>query len=159
MNKRISQWLWWLPVLLWLWVIYLFSAQTGAESGDLSRGLTVRILSWLWPNWEELTAAAQGEKLAAFGLLIRKGAHFTEFAVLGGLLLNALARWQERTGWRQAVWAALGGLLVAMGDELHQAFVPNRGPAVTDVLIDFAGVVCGVLLVWWIFKRKNRSRL
>ena len=158
MNKRISRWLWWVPVLLWLWVIYLFSAQTGAQSGDLSRGLTRQILAWLWPNWEQLAAEVQGEKLAAFGLFIRKCAHFTEFAVLGGLLLNALTRWQECTGWRQAAWAALGGLLVAMGDELHQAFVPNRGPAVTDVLIDFSGVVCGVLLLWWIYKRTNRSR-
>ena len=158
MKKTVGQWLWWVPVLVWLVVIYLFSAQTGAQSGDLSRGLTERLLSWLVPNWEQLTADMQGEKLAAFGLFIRKGAHFTEFAVLGGLLLNALTRWQERTGWLQAVLAALCGLVVAISDEIHQAFGPHRGPAVTDVLIDFSGVLCGVLLLWWIFKCKKRSR-
>ena len=155
MKKTVRQWLWWVPVGLWLVVIYLFSAQTGAQSGDLRRGLTRQLLSWLVPNCEALEAELQAEKLAAFGLFIRKCAHFTEFAVLGGLTFNALARWQARTGWQQAVWAALGGLLVAISDEIHQAFVPNRGPAVTDVLIDFSGVLCGVLLLWWIFKRRK----
>lgn len=151
----------WLPVVLWMVVIFLFSAQTGMVSGRLSGGLTARIAAWLTPHWELLSEAERAARLEIWHLVVRKAAHVTEFAVLGGLLMNAWARQQHKAGVRQAGLAALCGLAYAALDEFHQMFVPERGPAVTDVLIDFGGVVIGVLLVWWItrmiFKKHSRS--
>ena len=152
-RKTTGQWLSWLPVILWMGLIFFFSAQTGMQSGALSGGITARLVAWLVPNWEGLSAATQQETLAFVGLLVRKCAHFTEFAVLGGLLLNAWFRWQRHLGWRQAAFASLCGLLCAAGDEFHQMFVPARGPAVTDVLIDFGGVLTGLLVDWLLLRR------
>lgn len=39
------------------------------------------------------------------------------------------------------------GILYATSDEIHQAFIPGRGPLFTDVLIDTMGVTLGILLV------------
>ena len=48
-----------------------------------------------------------------------------------------------------------------MTDEIHQIFVPGRGPSVTDVAIDTVGALLGVLSVWafcrFVLKGKNIS--
>jgi VanZ family protein len=76
------------------------------------------------------------------GGLLRKIAHFTEFACLGGLFtwLFAMLR-------RPAVLALGCGFLAACVDETIQMFVPDRGPSVFDVGIDTAGVAVGILLL------------
>jgi VanZ family protein len=55
-------------------------------------------------------------------------------------------------------WAIGFAALFAVTDEIHQAFVPCRGPAVKDVLIDAVGAVIGVALVYavWRYKRKGK---
>jgi VanZ family protein len=76
------------------------------------------------------------------GGLLRKVAHFTEFACLGGLFtwLFAMLR-------RPAILALGCGFLAACVDETIQIFVPDRGPGVFDVLIDTAGVAVGFMLL------------
>lgn len=137
----------WVPVVLWMAVIFFFSAQNGEQSGGLSGGLTEQVAAALTPGWAQLSAADRAARLAVWHLVVRKAAHVTEFAVLGGLLMNAWVRQHRHVGVRQAVAALLCGLLYAVSDELHQMFVPGRGPAVTDVLIDLTGVLAGVLII------------
>ena len=74
--------------------------------------------------------------------LLRKIAHFTEFSCLGALLA-----WLFSMLKRQRLWALLCGGAVACVDEFIQCFVPDRGPAFTDVLIDTAGVLLGICLL------------
>lgn len=76
--------------------------------------------------------------------LLRKLAHFTEFACLGGLLTWLFSMLQ-----RPVLWSLLGGFLAASMDETIQRFVPGRGPGFTDVLIDTAGVLLGIGLVFF----------
>ena len=67
-------------VLLFVWVllvaaaIFIFSSHTGEESGEISRGLTDKVLAFFGMGEEA------GENLHH---LIRKGAHMLEYAVLG----------------------------------------------------------------------------
>ena len=76
------------------------------------------------------------------GGLLRKMAHFTEFAVLG-LLLTRLLTLLGKRGWYALPW----GILAAAVDETIQIFVPDRGPALTDVGIDACGVLTGMILL------------
>ncbi len=77
--------------------------------------------------------------------MLRKLAHTAEYAVLGALLARALGR----SGLAVAI-----GVLYAVSDEVHQAFVPGRLGSPVDVAIDAIGVVCGVLL--WQAARTRR---
>lgn len=78
------------------------------------------------------------------GGLLRKLAHFTEFALLGGLLSWLFGMLQKKT-----IWPFACGFLAACMDETIQRFVPDRGPSVLDVGIDTCGVLTGMLLVLW----------
>ena len=147
----------WLPVALWLCVIWWFSSHTGERSGNLSGGLTAWLLSHVVPHWESLSPMAQSEWLSVGRMVIRKGAHMTEFAVLAMLLFNA---WYngKRPLRRVALLTAPCCLLVAMADEFHQAFVPARGPSIGDVFIDFAGALLGILLILLVAVLVRRCR-
>ncbi|MDD7673952.1 MAG: VanZ family protein [Oscillospiraceae bacterium] len=83
--------------------------------------------------------------LAVIGsTLIRKLAHFSEFACLG-LLLGWLL--SPEGGFRGFAAPALLGTLAACVDETIQRFVPGRESSLIDVWIDIFGVCAGILLL------------
>ncbi len=85
--------------------------------------------------------------LGTWDEVLRKGAHMTEYAVLGALLLRALGR----------ALPALGlGLLYAATDELHQHFVRGRHSSPFDVSFDACGLSLGLLL--FLFVQSERAR-
>ena len=118
-------------------------------------GLLVLNLIFIWGNsllpgevsgafsrWvKELLGIAPGDPNAGHGLL-RKLAHFTEFTCLG-LCLQWLHGMLKKPAW-QSLCLGFG---VACLDECIQIFVPDRGPAIKDVLIDTAGVCLGIGLL------------
>ena len=74
---------------------------------------------------------------------VRKLAHFAEYC-LEGLLLTLCLRVYTRRFVRHISWPLLGGLLTAVADETIQLYVAERSSQVSDVWIDFAGVVAGM---------------
>ena len=86
--------------------------------------------------------------------LLRKLAHFTEFACLG-FLLGCLCRLKGERGHHLIALSLLGGLLTACIDESIQMLTPDRGPSLVDVWIDTCGVATGVAALFVIIKVKN----
>ena len=82
--------------------------------------------------------------------LVRKLAHFTEFAVLGALLLLLTAA-AFRVRLQSVVNCLFFLTVAALTDETIQIFT-GRGPQVQDVWLDVAGGTAGLLamlaLVW-----------
>ena len=74
--------------------------------------------------------------------LVRKAAHFTEYALLG--FAGAALFLSGRRGLQPTVNVLSLSLAVAVLDESLQLF-SDRGAMVTDILLDFSGAVCGVL--------------
>ncbi|HKP19216.1 MAG TPA: VanZ family protein [Gaiellaceae bacterium] len=109
-------------------------------------------LLWIWAPpvlWAGLIFGLSsvpdlGTGLGTWDLVLRKIAHFCEYAILGFLLYRAIGR---------DVLAAAAGIAYAGTDELHQHFVAGRHAAFRDVAIDSAGVVVGVLLARIVFRR------
>ncbi len=99
----------WLPVLFWAGVIFALSSIPNLGTG-----------------------------LGTWDLILRKGAHTTEFAILALLLVRAIGR--------EAPALALG-IVYAASDEVHQAFMRGRHASPIDVAIDTVGLLIG-LLVW-----------
>ncbi len=112
------------------------SLVTGTDSGNLSGG----VLAWLNGF---LGLDESGTEV--LHLLIRKGAHFTEFACLGLLLAWRCRLTHER---HPVAFPVLLGMAAAVVDESIQMFTPDRGPSLTDVWIDVSGVLMGTLLLF-----------
>ena len=118
-------------------ILFIFhnSLETGAESSARSQAVMQMVNSFL----AKLHLGPLSEHL------IRKLAHFSEFA-LEGFLLMLCIRVYTRHFVRHMSWPLLGGMTTALMDETIQRFIPNRTSAVTDVWIDMAGVVCGLFV-------------
>jgi VanZ family protein len=89
-----------------------------------------------------------GTGLGGWDVGLRNIAHAVEFAVLGALLMRALA---------SSPLAIAFGLLYAVSDEVHQSFVRGREGSLIDVAIDAVGVVCGVVLWQWVARRRSAA--
>jgi VanZ family protein len=86
-----------------------------------------------------------GKDLPQLGLLdlsLKKGGHVLGYLLLGFFLLRGLVP-SGSAPWRAAGLAVLLAGLYAVSDEVHQVFVPGRGPAVADVAIDLTGAALG----------------
>ena len=130
---------WVVAFACWLFVIWGHSLVQGPQS-TMESDLVVSVLR---PLFE---AAGVGDP-AAMSLVVRKAAHFLEYAVLGVLGRGMLhARRLERGS--SPFPAALMVPLVAVVDECLQLFVPGRSGAVSDVCIDLLGVCLGAFLGW-----------
>ncbi len=133
----------WLPVLGWMAVIY--SASADRKSAQHSSRLIEPLLHWLFPHLPHDT-------VWLIVLLIRKGAHLTEYAILALLLWWAwrasaapgARAWSWRWAWK--IWLVV--VLYAVSDELHQKFVPDRQASGWDVLIDSLGAAAGLVGLW-----------
>lgn len=121
-----------LAALAFIWGNSLDSAvQSAVKSG--------RVRELLQPLLERLVG--QG---GVTDHLVRKLAHFTEFAVLGALLLLTAAAFRVRL--QSVVNCLFFLLLAALTDETIQIFT-GRGPQVQDVWLDFAGGAAGLLVM------------
>ena len=120
--------------------IFLFSAQTGAESADVSSevmGPFARILTALFGE--------QGHNV------FRKFAHFFIFAALMFLVYHALFR-TRRFNRLSPVLPFFFSILYAVSDEVHQMFVPERACRVFDVFVDALGCIVGGLCFYFLAK-------
>ena len=110
------------------------SLMSGPQSAELSGG----VMEWL----EEML----GESISGGEFLIRKFAHFSEFACLG-LLFAWLFQLLGQKSFHRFTLPLLCGSLSALTDETIQVLTPARGPSVVDAWIDTAGVTAGILLL------------
>lgn len=92
--------------------------------------------------------------------LLRKLAHFSEYAVIGALLLSCAYSFDRIRPHRFAVYVLFSGLMIAVADETVQLNVEGRAGMITDVWIDFSGVIIGAAVMWTAFAiyRKIRRR-
>jgi VanZ family protein len=149
-NIRSFIWLW-LPVIIWMSVIFTASTERGSMSQ--SSRILGPLLHWLLPNLSE------DEKFRIiFGL--RKMAHLTEYAILALLLWRARRGDKRAPGhpwtWTTATEALWIASFYASTDEFHQTFVPSREGCIRDVCIDTAGAAAGLAALWLLgrlFKR------
>ena len=138
------------PLLLWM--AFISFASTGEFSADNTSRIIGPLLRWLFPN-------ISPEQLAHAHFLVRKAAHFTEYAICAFLAARALAVSSRRV--LRHNWFFISLLLVivyALLDEYHQSFVASRTASIYDSLIDMSGGLCALLLYALWRKRRTRRR-
>ena len=90
------------------------------------------------------------------GGLLRKVAHFTEFAVLGVCLRWLMGMLSSKRSLQMLI-PLISALAVACIDETIQIFVPLRGPGIADVAIDTVGAICGIVILTCIHQLKSKA--
>ena len=113
----------------------------------------------LMPGWISAKISGVVRKIVAFFLsagsgkpvsggegILRKTAHYLEFACLG-MCLSCLVRMLSEKKNVRYLMPLLGGILVACTDETIQRFVPGRSGQLSDVGIDTLGVITGIVII------------
>ena len=139
----------WGPTILWACLISYFSTS------DFSSANTSRILGpffhWLFPH--------QPIEFHNFvEHLIRKLAHWSEYFILAILLYRGFRHGRD-THWerRWAFWTLVLVFLYAVGDEIHQLWVPSRSGRFQDSLLDFFGGTCALAVLYLRYRMDQRE--
>ena len=120
---------------------FIFSNSMAVAT--VSSGASGRVLAWMRIILRRLGHPGLADHLTMH--IVRKLAHFCEY-LLEGFLLMLCLRVYTRHFFKHVSWPMLGGLLTALTDETIQLFVPGRSGQVTDIWIDFSGVMTGLLV-------------
>lgn len=152
-NRRIILF----ALLALLAVGFIFS--NSLEARDASNQKSNAIVDEVKPVVDPQDTIPRG----TFNHYVRKSAHFLEFAALGFCLMGLSDAIGRKRRIPRVPAALLAALLVASTDETLQFFAVERGPGVKDVLIDFFGAACGLLLMLLCLKigksiRNNQMR-
>ena len=96
--------------------------------------------------------------------IVRKLAHFTEFTAIGMLSTTCAYSFDRLRPYRYTIHIMFVGLAAAVTDETIQLFSEGRSGQITDVLLDFSGVIigmCFMLLCFTLYiqikKRKKKK--
>jgi VanZ family protein len=143
LNKRSIMFI--ILTILWICVIFSFSMQNGEVSSQLSGGIVEKLVEWICPDGFEHTDLLE--------TLIRKGAHFTEYFILG-VLLSVTVR--EAKGSRPVLLLWELGTVVACCDETIQLFSDGRAGQITDVMLDSSGVLVGCVALYVLIRVKSK---
>lgn len=118
-------------VIIWMIVIFIMSALDGTTSAEESN-IIVNIISKLF-NITDITTLT---------IIVRKLAHFTEYFILGLLLINLFKNNNKRY-----LYTIIIGVIYAISDEIHQLFVPGRSCDIKDVMIDTLGLLFSLIII------------
>lgn len=115
----------------------LFIWGNSALSGEVSNALS----TWVGNVLSHILPFKPGD--GEGGHLLRKLAHFSEFACLGATLCWLFGMHSQQ----KTPLSLLGGLTAACVDETIQIFTPERSSSLLDVWIDTSGILLGIGLV------------
>ena len=134
---------------------FVHSAMPAEVSEEESGG----VLDFLYKLLPQL-----GISLELTDHIVRKLAHFTEFTLIGMLSTTCAYSFNRLRPYRYTVYVLFTGLAAAVTDETIQLFSEGRSGQITDVLLDFSGVVTGMLFLLLCFmlyiqirKRKGKE--
>ncbi|MDD4003247.1 MAG: VanZ family protein [Clostridia bacterium] len=156
MNKKLLRIIFLILTILIMAVIFWFSHQTGEQSATVSTSLTERLLSFFYRGFNGLDLETKQQLLSDFSVLLRVGAHFCIFMLLG-ICFTAFLLTFSLKNIKVLLLNAAFCLFYALTDELHQHFVSGRAFELFDIAVDTCGALfaaAAVLLVKKIQKIK-----
>jgi VanZ family protein len=138
----------WGPVVVWVAVIFSLSSDQFSD---------VNTAAWLSAIPMVGALGIPPAAIEAGNFIVRKSAHFVEYALLGMLILRALrATWRPR-GRRELAAAVAGAALCGSLDELRQHFfTATRTGTPHDVALDIVGALTGAIVGATYFYRHVR---
>ena len=146
----------WILVISCMGTIFFFSSQEASESREISSGLIKTFVKVL--DFNNKLNENQVDTIAEnLTFIVRKGAHFSIYAVLCILLALLLKEYGIFAKWR-FILSVLVCFLYACSDEAHQMFVPGRSGEIRDIIIDTCGAIAGFLILSCLSSLKNKFK-
>jgi hypothetical protein len=130
-------------------IIFRFSSQNNVDTNLLSRNITEKIASVVFPGYESFSNSVKAVMLNDLNNFIRKTAHFALFFSMSAVFYAFFTVMTKMYLISGALSVAVN-FIYAVIDEYHQSFVPGRTPLVKDVFIDTVGAVFGVIFCFMI---------
>lgn len=126
-------------------VIFMLSADTAEESNEKSEVISDSIVYRILASFD-LTDAQIEKVINTTFVLVRKTAHFAEYAGLGFMLAAVCVSFYKKRA-ATILISQIIGTLYAVSDEVHQYFVPGRSCQISDMAIDSCGVFFGIIFL------------
>jgi len=145
----------WILVVLWCLVIFYFSAEDRSDSHQRSKEIS-QIVNKVIERVLDSESVALGLN-KSMEHYIRKASHVVEYFILTIFVFNAFILSKIRCHKRYML-SFLIPIVYASFDELHQSYVPGRGPMIKDVFIDGIGVLLGLFFCYVIFSNRKAIR-
>ena len=141
-------------LIFWMIVIFMFSHQIGTESSILSSGLIKKGIKIVYSLMnQEISIDKLELYVTNFSFIIRKLAHYSEYLILGILMINMLKDYHVLNR-DICLLAILLCIIYACTDEIHQLFIIGRSCQIRDVIIDSCGSLSGVIVYFKLKKHK-----
>lgn len=142
-------------LIAWMAIIFNFSNDNGTESTKKSDLVITKI-------YQVITNAEPSKKqlqniIDKYVYPIRKLAHFTEYAVLGILLVNFINEFKILSI-KVIIISVILCMLYAISDEIHQLFSAGRSARILDVFIDTLGSSTGIIIYKLLNNKSMRSK-
>ena len=138
------------PLFLWIAVIFFFSSPEGSFA-QTSR-IIGPLLHFFYPD-------ISFELETQIHAVVRKCAHFTEYAVLALLAVRGFSASASNLlkKWRYILPLIIVAVVASL-DEFNQSFEASRTSSFWDVLLDFAGGVAMIAVLWLIKRPRSAVR-
>ena len=130
--------------------IFGFSNQNAEKSAGLSQKVTNFVVEKV-PLIKNLPKEEKEQVANRIEKVVRKIAHYSIYTLVGILLMNLMSTYKLKELDKIAL-SMIIGLIYAITDEIHQAFVPGRGALLTDVILDSIGVITGIFIAMLILE-------
>ncbi len=145
----------WIATIAVAGMIFGFSCQDGDTSMQTSSLIVDPIVQTMTSHMPPMNAdQAEGMRMA-IQFLVRKLAHFTEFALLG-FLISCLTHSYACRHAGSLAW--LSGAAYAASDELHQFLGGSRTGMWQDVVLDSVGVLAGACVASLLCRKLGERR-
>ena len=156
MNEKQKKVVLWISVVVWMGLIFMFSAQNSTESSSLSGSVVGVILHAIKTIFPDIRQVELNHLQFWIGFFVRKAAHASIYFVLGILVYTAIGKKVSRK--KRFLMTVAVCFLYACTDEFHQRYVPGRSCEFRDVCIDTVGALLGigfVIFINWVRRIKN----
>lgn len=158
MQNKIKIIISWLLVVLWMFVIFMFSNMTGNESDSKSKGtinkvvdVTIVIADKIGIIDEKPTEEQIEEIVNNLNVPLRKCMHMTIYLILALLVINALKVSNVKINLTYLLTFIIC-FIYACTDEFHQSLIAERSGEFRDVLIDSFGSALGIMFYYLLVK-------
>ena len=141
-KPKYLKYLFGVAVIIWMCVIFWFSAQPAVKSAQMSLTFGRKICSIFVPGYSKLSEKKQYTMAENIEFPVRKSAH--------GLFMIEN---KNKKSSKYFVFSWMIAVLYACTDEYHQLFVPGRSGQLRYVMIDAVGAAVGALFIKFVIYR------